>query len=316
MPIRYAESVGTPNVGEKEYRDTPALNASALKQLYKSPYHYWHEFLNPHKVEKDPTKALNIGTAVHGLVLEGEQKWHEVPPEIDRRYKDGRKAYAEWLASLPPKAVILKREEAAQAMAMAENVLRHPLAEDLLYDTHPSRFVEHSIFWEMDFTRPERREEEIATVPCKARLDLVYQEGDGLVTVVDLKTTQDASHSGFMNAIARYSYHIQAAFYFLAAGAHFELDEDALFDIKLLDEEWYEIPRHRFIFIAVETFAPYAVAVYEFSPQGLNAGLVDSKRMIELYLSCEESEVWPSYNYEDAQAPLLIDLPGWARKFR
>lgn len=80
-------------------------------------------------------------------------------------------------------------------------------------------------------------------VSCKAKADLVA--GDA---VFDIKTCQDASQRGFLSSVYKYGYALQARHY---------LDG---FDAS------------EFIFIAVETSAPYAVAVYDLSDDLLSKG--------------------------------------------
>jgi exodeoxyribonuclease VIII len=130
--------------------------------------------------------------------------------------------------------------------------------------------VEHSVFW----THKNAAE-------CKARPDY-WRQNDGIV--VDLKTTEDASSVGFARSIAAYRYHVQAAHYL--AGTQAE----------------------RFIFIAIEKKAPYAVGVYELDAEALTLGNTLRERDIEQYMSCAEFDAWPGYSPEIQ----TITLPKWA----
>jgi hypothetical protein len=115
----------------------------------------------------------------------------------------------------------------------------------------------------------------------KGRLDIL---GNGFVA--DVKTAEAGDAQGFASAIFRYNYHVQAAMYCQLANVE------------------------RFVFIAVEKVAPFAVAVYELSPTALQIGLRALNTAMELIAQCEDSNVWPAYS----QATQVIDLPSWAYK--
>lgn len=115
----------------------------------------------------------------------------------------------------------------------------------------------------------------------KGRMDVF---GDGFVA--DVKTAEAGDAQGFASAIFRYNYHVQAAMYCQLANVE------------------------RFVFIAVEKVAPFAVAVYELSPTALQIGYSALNNALELIARCEDEGKWPAYN-EQSQ---IIDLPSWAYK--
>ena len=293
----------TPRMPFRDYLAYPAMNASGLRKLIKSPLHYQHEQRFP----SESTASMNLGTCVHGLVLEGEEVYHVMPPEFKRR---AGKAYHEWANSLPEGSIILNKKEEAQVLGMHDSIMQNHRSRyfmcRLRYDPYQDRYVEYNVLWD----HPKHG------IPCKARLDLMYRdqnEGEWL-TVIDIKTTSGgADASNFGNAIARYDYHMQAAWYFMAAAQEFGIDEEELFDPQLLDEEWYDLPRHRFYYIVVESSAPYAVAVYELDPQSLASGRADCNEMLDLYMDCKKKDHWPSYGHEEDGIP-MIGLPRWKRR--
>ena len=91
--------------------------------------------------------------------------------------------------------------------------------------------------------------------PCKSRMD--YLAG---ATIFDVKTCRDASPDGFARQIASFSYHLQAAHY--SAGYREIVGWD-------LD---------RFMFIAVETEAPYMCRLYTLDPRSLQTGRLMMER--------------------------------------
>ena len=288
----------TPRMPFRDYLAYPGMNASGLRQMIKSPLHYQHEHQHP----SVSTASMNLGTCVHGLVLEGEEVYHVMPPEFKRR---AGKAYDAWRGGLPADAIILNKKEEAQVLGMAHGIRSNPDARQVFAGLLECPYVtEHNVLW----NHPQHN------VPCKARLDLVIPTPEGYLNVVDIKTTSGgADASNFGNAIARYDYHMQAAWYFMAAAQEFGIDEEELFDPQLLDEEWYDLPRHRFYYIVVESSAPYAVAVYELDPQSLESGRADCNEMLDLYMDCKKKDYWPSYGHSEDGIP-MIGLPRWKRR--
>ena len=52
-----------------EYHAHPALSASGLKLLNKTPAHYYAQYLAPDRVKPEPTKAMKLGTMIHTCLL-------------------------------------------------------------------------------------------------------------------------------------------------------------------------------------------------------------------------------------------------------
>ena len=107
----------------------------------------------------------------------------------------------------------------------------------------------------------------------------------------DLKTTVDASHRGFSNAIAKYGYAFQAAFYMdtfeWATGSKLE----------------------GFGFVAVESKAPYNVMCYRLDDESIEIGRSQYRAALNKYAECLESGVW--HGYDDCELEMLIGLPDW-----
>ena len=121
-------------------------------------------------------------------------------------------------------------------------------------------------------------------VDCKGRLD--YVVGD---VIVDLKTCEDASPAGFARSVANYRYHVQAAHYLALAR---ELGMEA----------------KRFVFIAVEKEAPYAIARYELDAADRLMAENERQKHLSRLASCQAFDSWPSYSYEIK----TLSLPKWA----
>lgn len=172
-----------------EYHRLPRASKSGLDKIARSPAHY------KCRDQKEPTKAMRIGTALHSLVLEG------VAPLVRPEFAGtgSRAAKAEWDAAHEG-ALILSEDEAADVHAMAASISLHPIAGPAFArkDGKP----EVSALW----TCPE------TGVECKSRFDWLLPSA-----IVDLKTTADASADAFARSVASYRYHVQSSFYLQAA---------------------------------------------------------------------------------------------------
>jgi exodeoxyribonuclease VIII len=124
----------------------------------------------------------------------------------------------------------------------------------------------------------------------KGRVDALKVDSDNEAVIVDVKTTSaGADYGTFSRQAAQLNYHLSAAWYCHLAGLN-------------------GLPPCRFYWIAVETAAPYAVAVYEIHPDALDLGVGMMNDALELIAQCEDAGVWPGYQAE-AQC---LNLPAWA----
>ena len=246
-----------------DYHADPAVSASHLHAVAKSPYHYWSRYLDPKRTPVEPTAAMRLGSLVHCAVLEPDDLLQRYSVAPDRRTKEGKAAVAR-MAAEGIEAV--SETDMALALSMAGSVRLHPAAAALLAQGK----AEQSFWWDDAATG----------LRCKCRPDWYYG-----ATVVDLKTTTDASPSGFARSIATFRYHVQASHYL--AGLH---------------------GAERFVFIAVEKTAPYAVAVYELDAAALTAGDELRQRDMRVIADCQATKEWPGYG-DDCQT---LSLPSWA----
>jgi exodeoxyribonuclease VIII len=118
---------------------------------------------------------------------------------------------------------------------------------------------------------------------CKCRPDWLSADG---ATIVDLKTCQDASPASFAKAVANFGYQIQAAHYLAGTLAT------------------------RFIFVAVEKTAPYAIGVYELDTEALIHGSIARHNALQILQDCKAVNGYPGYT----DGIQTLQLPGWALK--
>ena len=256
------------------YHAHPAVSKSHLDLIARSPLHYWSRYIDPNRVIPEPTPAMRLGTALHTHVLE-LSRWDQeiaVAPACDRRTKAGKEAFAAFEASSTGKTVITA-DDAEQVMAMGRAIMRHPAAAMLL--GLPGK-AETTHMWTDAATGLE----------CKCRPDWLTDDG---AIVVDLKTTKDASPRGFRQSVAGYAYHKQAAWY-----------------LHGLEQATGKRP-DQFIFICVESSAPFATAVYAADAEMIERGHEHAMRDLGKLAQCKAAGTWPSYSDQIE----MISLPAW-----
>lgn len=256
------------------YHAHPAVSKSHLDLIARSPLHYWARYLDPDRITPEPSAQMRLGTALHTHVLE-LSRWDEeiaVAPAINRLTKAGKEEWAAFVANAAGRTVITA-DDAAQVMAMGRAVMRHPAAAMLL--GMPGK-AETTHMWTDAATGLE----------CKCRPDWLTDDGS---IVVDLKTTKEASLRGFKQSVANYRYHVQAAWY-----------------LHGLEQSTGKRP-DQFIFICVESTAPYAVAVYAADTEMIERGHDQAMRDLAKLTVCKAADHWPSYSDQIE----TISLPGW-----
>jgi len=245
-----------------DYHADPAISASHLHAVAASPYHYWSRFINPDRPPSVQTAAMKLGSLTHCAVLEPDELASRYGIAPDRRTNAGKAAVAAMEAA---GIEAVTAPEMEQAMAMAASVRSHQAAATLLRDGK----AEQS-FWFDDIATGLR---------CKCRPD--WYTGS---TIVDLKTTVDASPKGFAKSVAQWRYHVQQSHYL--AGTFAE----------------------RFVFIAVEKSYPYAVGVYELDADAVQFGDYERRNNLQTIADCRAISEWPGYG--NIIQPL--SLPKWA----
>jgi len=263
------------NISNEEYHKSEGLSASGLKLLARSPAHYKYSV-------REETPAMRKGTAVHAAVFEPERFGTDyiIAPELDRRTKAGKEAWAELETS---GKIVLSADEYTDITGMAAAVREDEVAGQLVTGGK----AEQSIFWDMTIALDGKP----TTVRCKARPDYIREAG-GRYNIIDLKTTEDARLPAFTRAAHDYGYHLQAAFY--QAGCRSIL----------------ELPVDLFAFIVVEKKAPYAVMVYVASQDFMSLGHGSNSRLVSIYARCKANDEWPAYQSE----VLELGVPAWARQ--
>ena len=257
------------------HADRTCVSKSWIDKAAKSPLHLRHYLDAP---PMEPTPAMVLGSLTHTRTLEPDKTFLEfaVAPKVDRRTKAGKAEHAEFLEMSEGKTVVTE-EQFHLASAMARSVKSHPVARGLL----TNGIAESSVVWH----------DKLSGLLCKCRPDYMHATDTALgTTVIDLKTTKDASPRAFAKAIANFRYHVQSAFYLDGVSAATGVDMDA------------------FLFVAVENEPPHAVAVYAADDMMVEIGRDEYRRDLAVIAECQASGQWPGYADEITE----LSLPAWA----
>lgn len=255
----------------EEYEQIAAVNWSTLKHLGKSPAHYLHALTNP----GEDTDARQRGRVTHLAVFEPERFTKEVAVYAERRVGKDWQAFVQLHQG---KEIITSRmnDVATTIAGVARN---HPLSAKYLAGGASERTVQ----WK--YRSPAIAHLEVFEMACKARLDFVAEAG----AIVDLKSTRDASPTGFAREVLRYEYHVQAAFYVDGYEA----------------ETGIRLP---FVFVAVEAAAPFVVQIYRVPDHVLELGRARYMELLAHLNVCRKESRWDGY----ASTEMELVLPTWA----
>ena len=253
-----------------EYHANEAVGSTLLKAIVKkSVVHALTE-----KIEK--SDSMLMGSALHTLILDPERFSQEflVAPKVDKRTKAGKEEWAKFLEKAEGKEVI-NEEQLETVNGMSRSVLSHKESKKWLSGG------------EAEFSYYAQCPETGIQLKCKP--DFVNQG-----SLIDLKSTRDASIQGFSKACANLMYPVQAAFYFdvyqLATG----------------------IQPDDFRFIAVESAAPFGVATYVLDSRDLDFGrslYKSALKQLKKYLDEKPDSIHAFVYGEETRN---LSLPTWA----
>lgn len=280
------------DVPEAAYHADPvrdgSLSSSMARKMIDCPARAQHEMRNP----SAPTPAMELGTAVHRLVLEGgrgvvvtaHENWRSKGAREDR---DAIRA---------ANAIPLSAPDAELAYAMRNAIIDCPLAMGVFAHGRPEQTL---VWWD-----------EETEVGCRARLDwmpTVRPEDPGPLWIGDLKTTRagGAHPRELARSMAVYGYHQQAAWYIDGLAAVLPTLETEFPDDSIRPRR--EI---RFVLVAVESAPPHLVSVAQISAEAIALGRALNRRALEVWVDCRATGEWPGYAMDLA----VLDLPMWATR--
>lgn len=261
--VVYADGVHA--ISNSAYHASAGVSRSMLMEFKRSPYHYWYKYVSGLAPVDDPTPAMNLGNAVHTLVLEEDKFDSEFFVTHQKtKPRKGTAPYDKMIEESRGK-IILTHDDYLQACLMAKSVKENEDCSLLLKDC----LIERSIY----FTH-------VSTgLQVKARPDA----WSGAI-VNDLKTTANASPYDFGHSANKYGYFLQAA-----------IMNEALFSINQ--------PMEHFVFIAVEKNPPYCTAVYMAEAESIAHETMQFDRLMERLAQCIKEDKWPGYGIHDLALP-------------
>lgn len=217
------------------------------------------------------TPAMRIGTAAHARILEPETFADRYVIAPDGIDRRTKEGKAAWAAfELEADGRIVLKGE---EVAQLEAMAESVWAHPVARQLLNDGQAEQTVIGELD------------GVGVKCRPDW-WTSG----ALVDLKTTERARPDMFGKSVAAYRYHVQAAFYS---------------DIAATVSE-----PMKFLFIAVEKTAPFAVSVVELDEEAMRQGRIAYQRDLANYAACLALDHWPAYSTSIES----ITLPRWAQE--
>lgn len=285
-------TLGQVDCTNEAYHGGPGISKSHLDVIERSPMHYWQAYINPERTPRVPTVAMRLGTAIHSAVLEPElfAQEYAVEPEEAPSRPTSRQLTAKKPSEATADAIdyweafdmanehrtILTRDQWDTALGCREAVRKHSAARALL-----QRGSAEVSFYGVE---PDTG----ALVKC--RTDWLNWQDD---VIVDVKSTVDASPDKFMRSVLDYRYHVQVPFY----RAVMEAAMDA------------PAPK-RWVFLAIEKTAPYAIGLYTLPEDVIKAAWRVAQRNLQAILDGKLLGHWPDFGTEVRE----LVLPRWAER--
>jgi len=250
------------------YHSGPGVSNSGLRNLAKSPFHFYSRHLDPNRPKAKAKPGQLEGNLAHCAVLEPLEfsKRYVIGPDVNKNtnvWKDFVREHS--------KQEVISAEQAEVARAQARSLRSLPDVAELLSRGH----AESSAFWYEDVVDAESGE--VVKVLCRVRPDWVHPVNEDSVIIVDVKTASDASPWEFAKQIRRKAYHCQDAFY--------RRGYEKATGKKVLG----------FIFAAVETEWPHAASSVMLNESDVEDGDAINERLLKLYVRCLTTNTWPSY---------------------
>lgn len=259
------------------------VNFSRLKHIGRSPAHYRYEVDHGAEraklarfgvLDEDDTEARQRGRVVAMAAFE-PQVFKEQVVVFPGKVRRGS-SWEEFL-DRHPDAEIVTEKLYEHARKMGKIIREHEQAAPLLH----GGIAEVTCIWE----HVRKAVEGVGgyRFPCKGRLDYVSN------AISDLKHVTTAEMRDFGNAVMRYKWHAQGAFY-----------KDGVFASTGRDLPYF--------IIALESEPPYVLQVYELADEELQIGRDTYRAWLDRLDECRRTKRYPGY----AEAPMKLQLPRYA----
>lgn len=257
----------------EQYHSGDGVSKSQLDDVAESGATYIWRKSAP--VDEEKLKPLDMGTALHCLLLEPEEFKDRfiIAPEFNRRTNAGKEEEKEFMANCSELGkTIMAAEEGRKLQLMRESVFAHPDARWLL---EQDGICEGSLYW------TDRETDEL----CRCRPD---KKLSNFPIMADVKKVDDMAR--FERHVEEFRYHVQDAMY-----------SDGFFQI------YGEIPD--FIFLAVSSSIEcgrYPVRVRPLELEWKESGKDLYRRDLLKYHECRVNNDWHDL--------IPLTRPAWARR--
>jgi len=273
MPEAQAHHIECTN---DEYHAREEWSQSQFKVLPEHP-ELFEGFHVTHRWTRQPTADMELGSHLHGVLLEGEELVL-IPDDVLTKNGQRRgKNWDAWCEEHPNNPGILPKD-AQRIQAMIDGCRADPEIASML---GAEGEVEHTIVWEHEETG----------LPLRARLDKIARYGEPYM-IVDLKATNiDVGNQRAVSSkIYEFSYHQQAAHYLDAA--------------TLL----YGAPLG-FVFLFVRNKPPYNAVAWTLGEQDVELGRRHNRAALLDLRSRLDSSNWRGPRFGQVNT---VFLPGYA----
>lgn len=230
-----------------------------------------------------PNRDYDFGHAAHHLIL-------GVGPElvvIDADNYKTKAAQAKRDEAYAARAVPLLAREHDQVVAMAEALVKHPIAGPL-FQSGTGRPEQTLVWFDAEFG-----------IWRRALLDWLRGRPapGGRLIVPDYKTANAADPEAIAKAVDNHGYDQQLAWY--------------LDGVQALDLAGDVEPAA--LLVVQEKTAPYLITVVQLDVVALERGRLRNHLALDEYRHCRATDTWPGYNDPPTRV-IEVGLPGWAER--
>lgn len=241
---------------EEYLSDKCYYSASDLKKFLLSPQAFLFYRQNS-EVDKEESKALMLGTAIHVAALEPDlfHSQYRVIPKVDRRTKEGKQIYQQFLDEAQGRTII-NQEEHDLISLCSESIITNDIMSNILRNGGTQKEISA---YNYDLK---------TMLPIKMRPDILC---NALPTIVDIKTIDCSNKRSFSRAVDKYSYDLSAAFY-----------------LDFLNKPNY-------LFCAVEKTQPHTTSIYSLEGNWIQHGRNKYRMALDLLKWSSDNNYWCDY---------------------
>ena len=264
--VAIGDAIYFPDMDNAYYHQSPGVSSSTLRRFRQSQLHAMQEVV-------EPTTAMQIGSAAHSLIVEGENAFNkEVAVISGSPYTNANKQLKR--DYLDRGMLVITQDKRDMLFQMKDNLIEEARKFlDVDQGEYPGVFVkpyENALYWWEQDVLLKLRSDVI-------RYPVIQPYSDESIVVIDYKTTSDCSVSGFTRSIRRYQYDLQAAFYrrgYQRAG--FKVED--------------------FLFVAQETKHPYATKIFKMNDEDMDRGWEQLEKSLVDFKAVKDGEKPSIYN--------------------